>query len=1123
MTSWIMELWMRNHDQSEWPELSIRQSDDACHVTDAKDHPPKEDIEKMCSEGFFLKHHYKYVDQSKLNVEEEDYHASCSSEGSLDEYESWDRGSGYHEPYSGRSLKRSGVSLASSKELTGYLCSSEKDDGKTGKSNVSEPHLPHLPNAKIDLQTPLKSNNEASEIEIDEIVEDFYEELPNESDYLEPEETKGDEVHENKHHLCNQIRTEALFYGSSDVSKCSRFLPTKQISRSYSTIPHSRAEGTNEALSSSNEKPSCHSYSGEIEEEYEEPSNISRQSLPKKMQSGNDKGTKHPSNDVKGTNAALSSSDPKPSCHSYSGEIEEEYEELPNISRQSLPKKMQSGNDKGTKHPCNDATFETLFYISTDISGCSRPHVITKEQSNNNTPNLRTRNEKRKEAQLASNEKPSCSSPTERMEKESDEESKHVPKRLLPVQRNGFGSNDTIFLSHTTSRDVCERQISQDTKRHTFSEVTNETLHYSSADVVQCKRPRNDIYQASHSFRTEKEDPYLQLNQEKSSLVEYQTLDFSRDRHSSLPPEDMAHLSEHQNSLEHNLDEDDSSLYDDVIGCISEDSTHLEQFVRDKTCLNEYQNNAYQSDEDETSSVYDDVIGFITDDSTRFQQFSNGDGGVAEYQNMAQKLEGNDCASYNKSLAITKGNTDSGGYQHTGSKLNQDDSAVYDKLRHGKDDSAHVGKFQSMTRGGLRYGGIAEYQNTAQKLSGTDCASYNKSLATTKDNTDLGGYQHTESKLNQDDSAVYDKLRHGKDDSATLGKFQSMTRGLRDGGVAGYQNMAQQLGGTDCASYNKSLAITKDNTDSGGYQHTAGKLNQDDSAVYDKLRHGKDDSAHVGKFQSMTRGLRDGGVAEYENTAQKLSGTDCASFNKSLAITKDNTDSGGYQHTASKLNQNDSAVYDKLRHGKDDSKPLGKFQSMTRGLRGDDRSMYKNPRSKTEDEAEYENTKNQVVSQNEKNTTHNFDLQSHDAEPFTYQNLEYMQTIPFRLSHKGGQTSTTQGTQAKTKKESHPRNKESVRKVSALHHAKQRDENVYANRHTKNGTRHSSIGGAYRHAKDRTTHSSIGGAYRRREGIRLDHGATSTAAKHDIRSQQRHHSTFSRAQLDDPNLNVIYF
>ena len=621
MTSWIMELWMRNHDQSEWPELSIRQSDDACHVTDAKDHPPKEDIEKMCSEGFFLEHHYKYVDQSTLNVEEEDYHASCSSEGSFDEYESLDRGSEYHEPYSGRSLKRSGVSLASSKELTGYLCSSEKDDGNTGKSNVLEPQLTHLPNANIDLQTPLKANNETSEIVIDEIVEECYEELPNESDYSEPVETKGDEVNEKKHHLCDEIKTEALFYGSSDVSKCSRSLSTKQHPRSNSTIPHSLTKGTNEALSRSNTKPSCHSYSGEIEEEYEEPSNI---------------------------------------------------------SRHLLPKKMQCGNDKSTKHPCNDATSENLFYISTDIPGCTRPHVITNQQSNNSTPNFRTRNEKRNEAQLASNEKPSCSSPTERMEKENDEESKHTPARLLAVQRNGIGSNDTIFLSHTTSRDVGERQISQDTKGHTFSEVTNETLHYSSADVVRCKRPRNDIHQASHSFRTEKEDPYLQLNQEKSSFVEYQTLD--------------------QNSLEHKLDEDNSSLYYDVIGCISEDSTHSEQFVRGKTRLNEYQNMAYRSDEETTSSVYDDVICFITDDNTRFEQFSNGDGSVAEYQNMAEP-GGTDCASYNKSLAITKDNPDLRGYQHTASKLNQDDSAVYNKLRHGKDDSAVVGKFQSMTRG----------------------------------------------------------------------------------------------------------------------------------------------------------------------------------------------------------------------------------------------------------------------------------------------------------------------------------------------------------------------------------------------------------------------------------------
>ena len=917
MTSWIMELWMRNHDQSEWPELSIRQSDDACHVTDAKDHPPKEDIEKMCSEGFFLKHYYKYVDPSKLNAEEEDYHASCSSGGSLDEYEIWDSSSGYHEPYSGRSLKRSGVSLASSEELTGYLYSSEKNDGKTGKSNVSEPHLPHLPNANIDLQTPLKSNNEASETVIDEIVEEDYDELSNESDYLEPVETKGDDVNGNKHHLCDEIKTETLFYSSSDVSKCSTSLPTKQHPRIYSTISHPLTKGTNAALSLSNTKPSCHSYSGEIEDEYEEPSNI---------------------------------------------------------PRHSFPKKRQCGNDKGTKHPCNDATSEALFYISTGISGCAMPHVITKEQSNNSTPNFRTRNEKRNEAQLVSNEKPSCSSPTERTEKENDEESMHMPKRLLPVQRNGTGSNDT------TSRDVGECQISQDTKRHAFSEVTNETLQYSSADVVRCKRPRNDIHQASLSFRTEKEDPYLQLNQEKSSFVEYQTLDFSRDRHSLLP-EDMAHLIEYQNSLEHKLDEDDSSLYDDVIGCISEDSTHLEQFVRGKTCRNEYQNMAYQSDDDETSSEYDDVIGFIIDDSTRFEQFSNGDGGVAEYQNMAQKLGGNDCASYNKSLAITK------------------------------------------------------------------------------DNTDSGGYQHTASKLNQNDSAVYDKPRHGKDDSKPLGKFQSKTRGLRG----------------DRSMYKTPRCKTED--EAGSRNHVL-PLNENDTT-------------HNFDLQS-----RD---AE-SFTCQNLEYMQIIPFRIS------------HKEGQTSTTQGTQAKTKKESHPRN-KESVGKVSALHHIEQRD------------EYEAEYERmTRNHVVSLNANDTTLNFNLQGSHAEPCTYKNLEYLQTIPVSTSYTEGQTSTAPATQAKRKKESYPRNKECVSKVSALHHVKQRDENVYANRHTNNGTRHSSIGGALRRTKDGTRHSSIGGAkYSLREGIRLEHEATLTAAKHDTRLQQRHHSTFSRTQLDDPNLNVIFF
>ncbi len=64
MKSWIMTVWKANHDQSEWPDMSIRQTQDACHVTDSEKHPAKDVIEKMCSDEFFEKHNYKYVEVS---------------------------------------------------------------------------------------------------------------------------------------------------------------------------------------------------------------------------------------------------------------------------------------------------------------------------------------------------------------------------------------------------------------------------------------------------------------------------------------------------------------------------------------------------------------------------------------------------------------------------------------------------------------------------------------------------------------------------------------------------------------------------------------------------------------------------------------------------------------------------------------------------------------------------------------------------------------------------------------------------------------------------------------------------------------------------------------------------
>ena len=166
-----------------------------------------------------------------------------------------------------------------------------------------------------------------------------------------------------------------------------------------------------------------------------------------------------------------------------------------------------------------------------------------------------------------------------------------------------------------------------------------------------------------------------------------------------------------------------------------------------------------------------------------------------------------------------------------------------------------------------------------------------------------------------------------------------------------------------------------------------------------------------------------------------------------------------------------------------------------------------------------------IVSPNVNDTTLNFDVLSRDAEPCSYQNLEQLQTVPFSTSQTKGETSTAPGIEAKRKKESHLRNKESKGKASALRHVRQRDKYVSTNIHTKNGTRYSSIGGVYRHTKDidGARHSSIGGTYKRQEGIRLDHEATLTAAKHDTRLRQRRQSASSRVQLDDPNLDVIYF
>ena len=75
MTSWMMSLWLKNHEESEWPDLSVSQPEDACHVSMQHENHFERAIEEMCSEGFFTVHGYKYVqgDAAAERVPEELY------------------------------------------------------------------------------------------------------------------------------------------------------------------------------------------------------------------------------------------------------------------------------------------------------------------------------------------------------------------------------------------------------------------------------------------------------------------------------------------------------------------------------------------------------------------------------------------------------------------------------------------------------------------------------------------------------------------------------------------------------------------------------------------------------------------------------------------------------------------------------------------------------------------------------------------------------------------------------------------------------------------------------------------------------------------------------------------
>ena len=132
MESWMMQMWLKNHDESDWPDLSICQPNDACHVLDVAKHPSKQNIERMCSEDFFAKHSYRYVDRSVVEGYDENY-ASCLPKEQLEVNKSFGSYSESKEPYS--NPRNEGVS-SHNEDTSGYLRPLEIKDinEMTGKS-----------------------------------------------------------------------------------------------------------------------------------------------------------------------------------------------------------------------------------------------------------------------------------------------------------------------------------------------------------------------------------------------------------------------------------------------------------------------------------------------------------------------------------------------------------------------------------------------------------------------------------------------------------------------------------------------------------------------------------------------------------------------------------------------------------------------------------------------------------------------------------------------------------------------------------------------------------------------------------------------------------------------------
>ena len=249
MKSWIMELWLQNHKENEWPlELSICQQN-AVHVTNAKRDYTTEDIERMCPVSFFAKHNYKYVETASAShsVDDECY-ASCSSEGgSLDrrlEYHDITDGKinatffrdtgecrgGYEEPIVSTYCETSG-------EKKGIeSCQNAFTVPLNPKSQTEAPFYESvdLPLSNEQLLAPMHNTSVVSRgttttitrtsvAEKTEGCEKSLKTMPNgSSSYLSPLEKYSDGGNLSKSLPVKESRSSSLFYSSTDVSPSTR-------------------------------------------------------------------------------------------------------------------------------------------------------------------------------------------------------------------------------------------------------------------------------------------------------------------------------------------------------------------------------------------------------------------------------------------------------------------------------------------------------------------------------------------------------------------------------------------------------------------------------------------------------------------------------------------------------------------------------------------------------------------------------------------------------------------------------------------------------------------------------------------------------------------------------------